>query len=58
MRPIPQRTERMLLIKNGRVLDPATKTDATLDVLLDGDTFRKRVRISRPMAPRFSMRRA
>ena len=26
----------MLLIKNGRVLDPATKTDATLDVLLDG----------------------
>ena len=27
----------MLLIKNGRVLDPATKTDATLDVLLDGD---------------------
>jgi len=27
----------MLLIKNGRVLDPATKTDAPLDVLLDGD---------------------
>ncbi|HKV46805.1 MAG TPA: dihydroorotase [Candidatus Acidoferrales bacterium] len=27
----------MLLIKNGRVLDPTTKTDATLDVLLDGD---------------------
>ena len=27
----------MLLIKNGRVLDPATKTDASLDVLLDGD---------------------
>jgi dihydroorotase len=27
----------MLLIKNGRVLDPATKTDAMLDVLLDGD---------------------
>jgi dihydroorotase len=26
----------MLLIKNGRVLDPASKTDATLDVLLDG----------------------
>jgi dihydroorotase len=25
----------MLLIKNGRVLDPATKTDAALDVLLD-----------------------
>jgi len=27
----------MLLIKYGRVLDPATKTDASLDVLLDGD---------------------
>jgi dihydroorotase len=27
----------MLLIKNGRVLDPATKTDAKMDVLLDGD---------------------
>jgi dihydroorotase len=27
----------MLLIKNGRVLDPTTKTDATLDVLLDGE---------------------
>jgi dihydroorotase len=26
----------MLLIKNGRVLDPATKTDAALDILLDG----------------------
>src|SRR5215470_7963241 len=26
----------MLLIKNGRVMDPASKTDATLDVLLDG----------------------
>ena len=27
----------MLLIKNGRVLDPASKTDAALDVLLDGE---------------------
>ena len=26
----------MLLIKNGRVVDPATKTDAALDVLIDG----------------------
>ncbi|HXX20185.1 MAG TPA: dihydroorotase [Candidatus Acidoferrum sp.] len=26
----------MLLIKNGRVLDPASKTDANLDVLMDG----------------------
>ena len=31
----------MLLIKNGRVLDPATKTDATLDVLLDGEQISK-----------------
>jgi len=31
----------MLLIKNGRVLDPATKTDAALDVLLDGDRISK-----------------
>jgi dihydroorotase len=27
----------MLLIKNGRVLDPASKTDKVLDVLLDGE---------------------
>src|ERR1700726_4785896 len=27
----------MLLIKNGRVLDPVRKTDAALDVLLDGE---------------------
>jgi dihydroorotase len=27
----------MLLIKNGRVLDPASKTDAARDVLLDGE---------------------
>jgi dihydroorotase len=27
----------MLLVKNGRVLDPATKTDAMMDVLLDGE---------------------
>jgi dihydroorotase len=31
----------MLLIKNGRVLDPARKTDAALDVLLDGDRIAK-----------------
>ena len=29
----------MLLIKNGRVLDPASKTDAALDVLLDGEVI-------------------
>jgi len=27
----------MLLIKNGRVVDPAGRTDAALDVLLDGE---------------------
>jgi dihydroorotase len=31
----------MLLIKNGRVIDPATKTDASLDVLIDGDRIAK-----------------
>jgi dihydroorotase len=31
----------MLLVKNGRVLDPASKTDAVLDVLLDGETIRE-----------------
>jgi dihydroorotase len=31
----------MLLIKNGRVLDPASKTDQTLDVLLDGERIAK-----------------
>src|SRR5271169_2714382 len=31
----------MLLIKNGRVIDPASKTDATLDVLLDGEKIRE-----------------
>src|ERR1700674_1224088 len=31
----------MLLIKNGRVVDPASKTDATLDVLLDGGKIKE-----------------
>lgn len=31
----------MLLIKNGRLLDPASKTDAVRDVLLDGDRVSK-----------------
>jgi dihydroorotase len=31
----------MLLIKNGRVLDPATKSDETRDILLDGDRIRE-----------------
>src|SRR5450432_1685906 len=37
-RPAPKkRNPRMLLIKNGRVLDPAGKTDAARDILLDGE---------------------
>jgi len=31
----------MLLIKNGRVLDPASKTDAAMDVLLDGERIKE-----------------
>jgi dihydroorotase len=31
----------MLLIKNGRVLDPATGTDASLDILLDGEKIKE-----------------
>jgi dihydroorotase len=31
----------MLLIKNGRVIDPASKTDAAMDVLLDGDQVKE-----------------
>jgi len=31
----------MLLVKNGRVLDPTSKTDAAMDVLLDGETIRE-----------------
>ena len=30
-----QRIPRMLLIKNGRIIDPSSKTDARLDVLID-----------------------
>ena len=31
----------MLLVKNGRVLDPASNTDAQLDLLLDGELIRE-----------------
>jgi dihydroorotase len=31
----------MLLIKNGRVLNPATKNDAAMDVLVDGDRIKE-----------------
>ena len=34
-----QRNDRMLLIRNGRVLDPASNTDAALDVLIDGESI-------------------
>src|ERR1700693_1833533 len=39
--PPIKRTLRLLLVKNGRVLDPASKTDAAMDVLLDGETIRE-----------------
>src|SRR6202171_5847716 len=35
--PRIQRTPRMLLVKNGRVVDPARNTEASLDILLDGE---------------------
>src|SRR6266849_6613484 len=31
----------MLLIKNGRVVDPASKTDAALDILVDGEKIKE-----------------
>jgi dihydroorotase len=31
----------MLLIRNGRVIDPASKTDAPMDVLLDGEVVKE-----------------
>jgi len=31
----------MLLIKNGRVIDPASKTDAAMDILLDGEKIQE-----------------
>src|SRR5215467_5236344 len=36
-----QRNPRMLLIKNGRVIDPASKTDAAMDILLDGEKIQE-----------------
>src|SRR5438270_4510705 len=35
------RSPRMLLVRNGRVIDPASKTDAALDVLLDGEKIKE-----------------
>src|SRR5258705_13852686 len=31
----------MLLIKNGRLIDPASRTDAAMDVLLDGELVKE-----------------
>src|SRR6266852_718216 len=36
-RPLRKRTLLMLLIKNGRIVDPQSKTDAAGDILLDGE---------------------
>src|SRR6202142_2093348 len=40
-RQAPRREARMLLIKNGRVIDPASRTNAAMDVLLDGERISK-----------------
>jgi dihydroorotase len=41
----------MLLIKNGRVLDPARETDAPLDVLLEGEKIKEVAPVGRIAAP-------
>ena len=41
----------MLLVKNGRVLDPASKTDAAMDVLLDGEKIREFAPTGKIVAP-------
>ncbi len=41
----------MLLVKNGRVLDPASKTDAALDVLLDGEKIKEVAPVGKIAAP-------
>jgi dihydroorotase len=41
----------MLLVKNGRVLDPASKTDAAMDVLLDGEKIREFASAGKIAAP-------
>ena len=40
-RPGQERRMSMILIKNGRVVDPVTGTDQVLDVLLEGDRIKK-----------------
>jgi dihydroorotase len=41
----------MLLVKNGRVLDPASKTDAALDILLDGEKIEEVAAAGKIAAP-------
>jgi dihydroorotase len=41
----------MLLVKNGRVLDPASKADATMDVLLDGEKIKEVASAGKIAAP-------
>ena len=41
----------MLLIKNGRVIDPASKTDAAIDVLLDGEKIKEVAPVGKIAAP-------
>ncbi len=41
----------MLLIKNGRVIDPARETDALLDVLLDGEKIKEVAPVGKIAAP-------
>src|ERR1700674_2640394 len=40
-KPNQPETPRMLRIKNGRVMDPASGTDARLDIWVDGDRIRQ-----------------
>jgi dihydroorotase len=41
----------MLLVKNGRVLDPASKAEATMDVLLDGEKIKEVASAGKISAP-------
>src|SRR6267378_3738702 len=41
----------MLLIKNGRVIDPSSKTDAGLDVFLDGEKIKEVAQAGKVAAP-------
>jgi dihydroorotase len=41
----------MLLVKNGRVLDPASKTDAAMDILLDGEKIKEVAPAGKVTAP-------